>query len=255
MYDTGDYEATLEQGAAARRLRRLRERDGRASEEGQAARHRPLLLHRGLRHRAVGGGRLARRRRRAYGKRARSALPPTGTVQVFTGTHSHGQGHETTFAQLVSEKLGVPIEQRRGDPRRHREDPVRHGHLRLALARGRRLGDRQRGRQDHRQGQEDRRPPDGGRRGRHRVQGRQLHGRGHRPGEEHRRGGVRGLRAAQLPAEGWSRAWRRRRSTTRELHLSGRRLRLRGRGRPRHRRGPDRPVRRGRRLRQCRSTR
>src|SRR5581483_4652630 len=28
---------------------------------------------------------------------------PTGSVTVFTGTHSHGQGHETTFAQLVSE--------------------------------------------------------------------------------------------------------------------------------------------------------
>ncbi len=32
---------------------------------------------------------------------------PTGSVSVFTGTHSHGQGHETTFAQLVAEKLGV----------------------------------------------------------------------------------------------------------------------------------------------------
>ena len=31
-------------------------------------------------------------------------------MQVFTGTHSHGQGHETTFAQLVTELLGVPIE-------------------------------------------------------------------------------------------------------------------------------------------------
>jgi len=35
---------------------------------------------------------------------------PTGSVTVFTGTHSHGQGHETTFAQLVVEKLGVPYE-------------------------------------------------------------------------------------------------------------------------------------------------
>ncbi|HQT65292.1 MAG: carbon monoxide dehydrogenase [Acidocella sp. 20-57-95] len=33
---------------------------------------------------------------------------PTGSVTVFTGAHSHGQGHETTFAQLVSEQLGVP---------------------------------------------------------------------------------------------------------------------------------------------------
>ncbi|MBC7520228.1 MAG: molybdopterin-dependent oxidoreductase, partial [Sandarakinorhabdus sp.] len=32
---------------------------------------------------------------------------PTGSVTVFTGTHSHGQGHETTFAQLVVDQLGV----------------------------------------------------------------------------------------------------------------------------------------------------
>src|SRR5881409_3839913 len=36
---------------------------------------------------------------------------PTGMVTVFTGSHSHGQGHETTFAQLVADKLGIPIEQ------------------------------------------------------------------------------------------------------------------------------------------------
>jgi carbon-monoxide dehydrogenase large subunit len=36
---------------------------------------------------------------------------PTGGVTVFTGTHSHGQGHETAFAQLVTERLGVPVEQ------------------------------------------------------------------------------------------------------------------------------------------------
>ncbi|OYX86958.1 MAG: carbon monoxide dehydrogenase, partial [Azorhizobium sp. 35-67-5] len=36
---------------------------------------------------------------------------PTGNVEVLTGSHSHGQGHETTFAQLVSARLGIPIEQ------------------------------------------------------------------------------------------------------------------------------------------------
>jgi carbon-monoxide dehydrogenase large subunit len=35
---------------------------------------------------------------------------PTGTVTIFTGTHSHGQGHETTFAQVVAAKLGIPVE-------------------------------------------------------------------------------------------------------------------------------------------------
>ncbi len=35
---------------------------------------------------------------------------PVGTVEVLTGSHSHGQGHETTFAQLVSDRLGVDID-------------------------------------------------------------------------------------------------------------------------------------------------
>ncbi|OCW58243.1 xanthine dehydrogenase family protein molybdopterin-binding subunit [Hoeflea olei] len=33
-----------------------------------------------------------------------------GTVEVLTGSHSHGQGHETTFAQLVAERFGVGID-------------------------------------------------------------------------------------------------------------------------------------------------
>ena len=36
---------------------------------------------------------------------------PTGSVEVLTGCHQHGQGHETTFAQLVSERLGISIDQ------------------------------------------------------------------------------------------------------------------------------------------------
>ncbi|NJR13645.1 MAG: xanthine dehydrogenase family protein molybdopterin-binding subunit [Phyllobacteriaceae bacterium] len=34
-----------------------------------------------------------------------------GTVEVLTGAHSHGQGHETTFAQLISDRFGLPIDQ------------------------------------------------------------------------------------------------------------------------------------------------
>lgn len=34
---------------------------------------------------------------------------PVGTVEILTGSHSHGQSHETTFAQLVSDRLGVDI--------------------------------------------------------------------------------------------------------------------------------------------------
>ncbi len=35
---------------------------------------------------------------------------PTGSVTVFTGSHSHGQGHETTFAQVVAARLGVAVD-------------------------------------------------------------------------------------------------------------------------------------------------
>ena len=40
---------------------------------------------------------------------AKLRFTPTGQVQLFTGSHSHGQGHETTFAQVLSSKLGVPL--------------------------------------------------------------------------------------------------------------------------------------------------
>ena len=35
---------------------------------------------------------------------------PVGTIEVLTGTHSHGQSHETTFAQIVNERFGVPTD-------------------------------------------------------------------------------------------------------------------------------------------------
>ena len=41
---------------------------------------------------------------------AQVTVQPTGKVSVYTGSHSHGQGHETTFAQVVADKLGIPLE-------------------------------------------------------------------------------------------------------------------------------------------------
>ncbi len=41
---------------------------------------------------------------------AQVRVTPTGSVIVYTGTHAHGQGHETTFSQIVADELGVPIE-------------------------------------------------------------------------------------------------------------------------------------------------
>ena len=41
---------------------------------------------------------------------AQVRVQPTGKVSIYTGSHSHGQGHETTFAQVVADKFGIPIE-------------------------------------------------------------------------------------------------------------------------------------------------
>ena len=78
------------------------------------------LLHRGLRQsrRSAAVGSLGAGVR-ACGKAASSVsqLPPAN-ILVYTGAHSHGQGHETTFAQLMSSWLGVPSRTGGGDPRR-----------------------------------------------------------------------------------------------------------------------------------------
>jgi carbon-monoxide dehydrogenase large subunit len=44
-----------------------------------------------------------------FNDRMEVRFTPTGTVAILAGTHSHGQGHATVFAQLVAEWLGVPI--------------------------------------------------------------------------------------------------------------------------------------------------
>ena len=41
---------------------------------------------------------------------AQVRVQPTGKVSVYSGSHSHGQGHETSFAQVVADKLGIPME-------------------------------------------------------------------------------------------------------------------------------------------------
>ena len=93
----------------------------------------------------------------------------TGAVTVFTGTSPHGQGHETTMAQVVADRLGVDPRQRRDHPRRHGHRAAGPGHLRLALhGRGRRGGGAG-GDEDRRQGAADRGPPARGRARRHRA--------------------------------------------------------------------------------------
>ena len=45
-----------------------------------------------------------------YNDRMEIRMDPSGAVTIVAGTFSHGQGHETTFAQMVSEWLGVPFD-------------------------------------------------------------------------------------------------------------------------------------------------
>ena len=89
----------------------------------------------------------------------------TGMVQVLTGTHTHGQGHETTFAQLIAEKLGVPIdnvEVIHGDTDKTPVGMGTYGSRSIAVG-GQAIVNACR--EDHREGQEDRRAPArGGRR-------------------------------------------------------------------------------------------
>ncbi|HMY59535.1 MAG TPA: molybdopterin-dependent oxidoreductase, partial [Pseudomonadota bacterium] len=108
-YDTGDYQATLDmalkavdyQGYSARReasKKRGKLRGIGFSTYVEACGIAPSALVGQLGARA------------GLYEAATVRVHPTGSVSVFTGTHSHGQGHETTFAQLVADKLGVPYD-------------------------------------------------------------------------------------------------------------------------------------------------
>ena len=208
-YDSGDYPQALDAALTLADYAGFAGPQGRERQARQAARHRHLHLHRGLRHRAVGRGRLAGRRRRPVGIGQDPVQPDRQRHRPHRQPQPRpGPRDDLRPARLeLSRHAGRPG---RGRPWRHRQDAVRHGHLRLALAGGRRLRHRQGGGQDHRQGQEDRRPPAGGGRGRHRVQGRQVHRRRHRQGQDDPGGRLGRLCAAQLSRGTSSRGWRRR---------------------------------------------
>jgi aerobic carbon-monoxide dehydrogenase large subunit len=127
---------------------------------------------------------------------------PTGMVQVVTGASAHGQGHETAFAQIVADRLGVAFDdvdilhgETTPPPLGSPEGP---GHLRFPFAGGRRHRDRQRRRQGDREGPQDRRAPARGERGRPGVRRREVQREGlTRLGGGHRRRGAGSVRRAQ----------------------------------------------------------
>ena len=109
-YDAGDYRRLARQGARDRRLQEFRQRASAkapATASSGASASRAYIEACGIApSQAVGslGAGVG------LWESAEVRVNPTGSVEVLTGSHSHGQGHETTFAQLVSRPARHPID-------------------------------------------------------------------------------------------------------------------------------------------------
>lgn len=110
QYDSGDYTATINSAEQMADVGGFAARKAEAASRGKlrGLGYSTYLEACGIAPSAVVGSLGARA---GLYESAEVRVHPTGSVTVFTGSHSHGQGHETTFAQLVSDKLGIPIEQ------------------------------------------------------------------------------------------------------------------------------------------------
>jgi aerobic carbon-monoxide dehydrogenase large subunit len=109
QYDSGDYGATLDQAFTAAQVAGFEARKAEAAKRGKrrGIGYSTYLEACGIAPSAVVGSLGARA---GLFESAEVRVHPTGSVTVFTGSHSHGQGHETTFAQLVSSSLGIPMD-------------------------------------------------------------------------------------------------------------------------------------------------
>jgi carbon-monoxide dehydrogenase large subunit len=109
-YDVGNYHATLDLALQHSDYAGFEQRRAEAKQRGKL---RGIGLSTyveacGIAPSAVAGALGARA---GLYESAQIRVHPSGSITVYTGTHSHGQGHETTFAQIVSEYLGVPLDQ------------------------------------------------------------------------------------------------------------------------------------------------
>jgi len=108
-YDSGNYQQALESALAASGYGDFEQRRAEAATRGK-------LRGIGLAAYIEACGAAPSAIAGALGARAglyesgQVRFHPTGSVTVFTGSQSQGQGHETTFAQIVSDRLGVPID-------------------------------------------------------------------------------------------------------------------------------------------------
>ena len=109
LYDVGDYDACLDEAM------KMADTSGFAARKAEAA-SRGKLRGIGYASYIEACGLAPSNIAGALGARAglfevgQVRVNPTGGVTVFTGSHSHGQGHETTFSQIVASRLGIPIE-------------------------------------------------------------------------------------------------------------------------------------------------
>ncbi len=108
-YDTGDYDATLALALEAADYDNYDKRKEASAKRGKlrGIGFSTYLEACGIAPSALVGALGARA---GLYEAASVRVHPTGSISVFTGTHSHGQGHETTFAQLVGDQLGVAMD-------------------------------------------------------------------------------------------------------------------------------------------------
>ncbi len=108
-YDIGDYDATLTEAMTLADVGGFGARRKEAEKRGKlrGLGYSTYIEACGLAPSNIAGSLGARA---GLFEAAEVRVHPTGTVTVFTGSHSHGQGHETTFAQVVADRLGIPLE-------------------------------------------------------------------------------------------------------------------------------------------------
>ena len=109
VYDTGNYDATLDEAKKMADVAGFPARKAEAAKRGKlrGMGYASYIEACGIAPSNVAGALGARAGLFEAGE---VRVHPTGSVTVFTGSHSHGQGHETTFAQVVASRLGIPIE-------------------------------------------------------------------------------------------------------------------------------------------------
>jgi aerobic carbon-monoxide dehydrogenase large subunit len=108
-YDTGNYQATLDAALQLADVRNFESRKAQSLKDGKlrGIGYACYIEACGIAPSNVAGSLGARAGLFEAGE---IRVHPTGTVTVFTGSHSHGQGHETSFAQVVADRLGLAIE-------------------------------------------------------------------------------------------------------------------------------------------------